>query len=93
MNYEEAKKRRVASDAEGIAAQIVDAATFVHRELGPGLLESVYHTCLKYELESRHLSVRSEIEIPARFKDVYLECGFRADLIVGDKILVELKAV
>ena len=93
MNFEEAKKRRVAADAEGIAAQIVDAAILVHRELGPGLLESVYHTCLKYELESRNLSVRSEIEIPVRFKDVCLECGFRADLIVGDKILIELKAV
>ena len=93
MNYEEAKKQRAAADAEGIAAQIVDAAILVHRELGPGLLESVYHTCLKHELASRNFSVCSETEIPIHFKDLKFECGFRADLIINNKVLIELKAV
>ncbi len=54
LNYKEAKKPRTDADIEAIAAQIVDAAILVHRELGPGLLESVYHTCLKHELEFRN---------------------------------------
>jgi GxxExxY protein len=93
LNYEETKKLRVDPAIEEIATQIVDAAISVHRELGPGLLESVYQTCLKHELESRNLSVRSEVEIPIHFKDLNMECGFRADLIINNKVLIELKAV
>ena len=93
MNYEETKNPRIDPAIEEIAAQIVDASISVHRELGPGLLESVYHTCLKHELASRNFSVCSETEIPIHFKDLKFECGFRADLIINNKVLIELKAV
>lgn len=76
-----------------IAKQIVDAAYKIHTTLGPGLLESVYETVMKYELEKRGLSVTRQQPIPVIYEEVYLEVGFRADLIVEDKVIIELKSV
>ena len=78
---------------DGLTEQIIGAAIEVHRELGPGLLESVYLRCLLHELSLRGLSCRSEVEVPVRFKGIHLETGFRMDLIVEDTVVVELKAV
>ncbi|MBW4634184.1 MAG: GxxExxY protein [Iphinoe sp. HA4291-MV1] len=76
-----------------IAKEIVDAAYKIHTKLGPGLLESVYETVLAYELERRGLLVVRQQLIPVVYEGVRLEEGFRADLIVEDKVIVELKSV
>jgi len=75
------------------AKQIVDAAFQVHTSLGPGLLESVYEVVLAYELEQRGLQVVRQQAIPVVYHDTGIEMGFRADLIVEDKVIVEIKSV
>jgi GxxExxY protein len=72
---------------------IIGAAITVHRELGPGLLESVYEKCLALELTKSGFQVCSQKEIPLTYKGLALESGFRADLIVENKVLVELKSI
>ena len=72
---------------------IIGAAIAVHRELGPGLLESVYEKCLAFELADRGLSVTTQKEIPVRYKNLNFDCSFRADLIVENKVLLELKSI
>ena len=80
-------------NVNAISGEIVDAAIKVHRELGPGLLESTYEACLVYELRKRGLDVRSQVELPVTYEEVELEVGYRIDLLVNDKVIVELKAV
>jgi GxxExxY protein len=72
---------------------IISAAITVHRELGPGLLESVYEKCLALELTKSGFQVCSQKEVPLTYKGLALESGFRADLIVENKVLIELKSV
>lgn len=72
---------------------IVDASLAVHRELGPGLLESVYETCLAAELKHRGVSFHRQVGIDIEYRDVILESGLRLDLLVGGRVVVELKAV
>jgi len=72
---------------------IVDAAFRVHCKAGPGLLESAYETILAYELEKRGLRVCRQVSIPILYDDLVLEEGFRADLIVEDLVIIELKSV
>jgi GxxExxY protein len=76
-----------------IAQQIVDAALRVHTTLGPGLLESVYQAALAYELEKRGLRVLRQQAIPVVYDSIRIDTGFYADLIVEDKVIVELKSV
>ena len=76
-----------------IAREIVDAAYKVHTTLGPGLLESAYETVLAYELRKRGLVVDLQKPMPVIYEDVTIEVGFRADMIVEDKVIVELKSV
>ena len=76
-----------------VSGQIVDAAIKVHTVLGPGLLESVYEAAMAHELEKRGFKVLRQHPVPVIFEEVHLECGFRADLIVQDLVVVELKAV
>jgi GxxExxY protein len=76
-----------------IAKQIVDAAYKIHTTTGPGLLESAYEAMLLYELKKRGLRVVSQEPIPVVYEGVMLEVGYRADLIVEDKVIVELKSV
>jgi GxxExxY protein len=82
---------------EGLHRELTDAiigsAITVHRELGPGLLESVYEKCLAFELADRGLSVSAQKEIPVRYKNLTFDCSFRADLIVENKVLIELKSI
>ena len=73
--------------------QIIGGAIAVHKELGPGLLESVYHRCLRYELFLRGLSSVSEFYIPVRYKGIDVEADLRCDFVVEELIVVELKAV
>jgi len=72
---------------------IIEAAIEVHRQLGPGLLESAYEACLESELALRKLHVDRQLPIPVVYKDLKLECGYRIDLVVEHKVVVELKCI
>jgi GxxExxY protein len=72
---------------------IVDAAVAVHRELGPGLLESVYEVILAYELKKRGLSVDRQVSIPIEYHGIKFDEGFRVDILVENKVIIELKSV
>ena len=76
-----------------IATMIVDASYKVHKTLGPGLLESAYEAVLAYELEQRDAMVLRQLPIPVVYESVRLEEGYRADLVVNGKVIVELKSV
>ncbi len=76
-----------------ITGAIVDSAVDIHRQLGPGLLESVYHAILSHELAHRGLRVEREVPIPLTWHGLSLDLGFRADLIVEGEVIVELKSV
>jgi len=76
-----------------VAKEIVDAAYMVHRSLGPGLLESVYETILAHELERKGLNVKRQVPVSISYGGITFEEGFRADLIVEDLVIVELKSV
>ena len=72
---------------------IVDVSYKIHTKLGPGLLESVYEAVLYYELTKKGLSVERQKSIPVIWEDVYLDIGFRSDLIVENKVIIEIKSV
>ena len=76
-----------------ITGVIVDTAINIHKKLGPGLLESVYQVILEYELTKRGLHVEREKPIPVIWENIRMDLGFRADLVVEGKVLVELKSV
>ncbi|PAX52029.1 GxxExxY protein [Brunnivagina elsteri] len=76
-----------------IAKEIVNAAYKIHTTLGPGLLESVYEATMEYEIKKRGLYVVRQQHIDIAYEDMYLEAAFRADLIVEDKVIIELKSV
>ena len=78
---------------EQLTEQIIGACIEVHRELGPGLLESVYHAVLAYELAQRGLRTVSQQAIPVVYGTIRIDTGFRADLIVEDRVIVEIKSV
>ena len=80
-------------DVNRVTREIIGAAIAVHRELGPGLLESAYETCLAYELTQRGLKVEQQKSLPVIYREVHLECGYRLDLVVEDSVIVELKSV
>ena len=80
-------------DQDPLTHEIIGAAIDVHRHLGPGLLESTYETCLGYELDLRGLKVETQKPIEVYYKDVIVSCGYRADMIVEGKVILELKAV
>lgn len=76
-----------------ISSKIIGCAIEVHRELGPGLLESAYEECLYYELKTAGLQVDKQRILPVVYKEVNLDCGYRLDLIVEDKVIIEVKSV
>lgn len=76
-----------------VATAIADAAYKIHRTLGPGLLESAYEAVMLYELKKRGLAVTSQVPIPIRYESICLETGFRADLVVEDLVIIELKSI
>ena len=76
-----------------IATEIVDAAFRVHSALGPGLMESVYEVCLEHELKNRRLAVSRQVTPPVVYDEIEIEAGHRLDLVVDDKVIVELKSV
>ena len=78
---------------EELTGEILGAAIEVHRVLGPGLLESAYEQCLAHELEMRDISFERQVPIKIQYKGIEIDQGYRADLIVDKKIVVELKSV
>ena len=80
-------------DTEVIARQVLDAAFQVHSTLGPGLLESVYETCLAWELEHQGVDVARQVNVPIRYRERELTSGLRLDILVGDRVIVEARAV
>jgi len=82
---------RVRMTENEIAREVVDAAFQIHKRLGPGLLESVYEVILTHELKKRGLGVARQVAIPITYDGIKFEEGFRADLIVEEKVIVELK--
>ncbi|MBX3389657.1 MAG: GxxExxY protein [Phycisphaeraceae bacterium] len=76
-----------------LTGKIISAAVAVHDELGPGLLESAYEACLCFELMNRGLSVRRQVDIPIIYRETHLECGYRADIVVENSVIVEAKSV
>jgi len=76
-----------------IAREVVDSAIKVHSALGPGLLETAYEGCLEHELLLRGLTARTQVPIPVRYKGASIDVGYRIDLLIDEKVVVELKAV
>lgn len=76
-----------------ITESVIGAAMEVHRRLGPGLLESAYHECLCRELALRNIPFERERPLPVEYKSIRLECGYRLDLLVAGKVVVEVKSV
>jgi GxxExxY protein len=76
-----------------IGTILLDAAFAVHKELGPGLLESTYEVCLSYESVQRGLFIETQVPLPVVYKEVKLDCGYRIDLRVERKVIVEIKSV
>jgi GxxExxY protein len=76
-----------------ITEKIIGCAIEVHKNLGPGLLESAYEECLYYELDNHKLNVKRQLALPLVYKDVKLDAGYRIDLLVENKVIVEIKSV
>lgn len=72
---------------------ILDSAIQVHRTLGPGLLESAYQKCLAFELKEKGLNIKTEVGLPLVYKDVEMEVGYRVDIFVDNKVIIEIKSV
>ncbi|MGC2236679.1 MAG: GxxExxY protein [Pyrinomonadaceae bacterium] len=89
MNHRDTETQRL----NEITEKIIGSAISVHRVLGPGLLESAYEECVCYELAQANLKFERQVPLPVIYKGVKLDCGYRMDLVVGDLVIVELKAV
>lgn len=76
-----------------LTKQIIGAAIEVHSQLGPGLLESTYEVCICHELAARGLAFKRQLDLPVHYKGVALDCGYKIDILVEDKVIWELKAV
>jgi GxxExxY protein len=76
-----------------ITRKIIGCAIEVHKNLGPGLLESAYEECLAFELNKAGLSIKRQVPTPVVYKDIKLECGYRIDILVEETVVLELKVV
>lgn len=83
----------IPQEVDALAASVVDAAFQVHKALGPGLLESVYETCLSQELKQRGIPFNSQVALPIHYNGLTLDNGLRLDMLIDSKLIVELKAV
>ena len=80
-------------DINKITETIIGCAIEVHKELGPGLLESAYEECLFYELQRAGLNVEQQVPVPVIYKEIKLDCGYRMDILVEKRVITELKTV
>ena len=81
------------TETDCLTGCVIGAAIDVHRELGPGLLESAYEACLAYELKTRCLEVEVQKPLPILYKNIKLDCGYRLDLVVENQVIIEIKSV
>ena len=93
LSFPEWKRVQVPDDVERLATIVVDSVFCVHKELGPGLLETAYEACLCRELELRGAKHQRQLPVPLDYKGIRVEIGYRADVIVEEKLLLELKTV
>lgn len=77
---------------DALSKRVIGLAIDVHRELGPGLLESTYEACLAHELNSAGIPCVTQIPLPVLYKELKLDCGYRVDLLVDDALIIELKS-
>ena len=87
------RKLAIAYENDPLTEKIIGFAISIHRDLGPGLLESAYEECLCYEIEQSGLSFRRQSALPIVYKSVRLDCGYRMDIVVENRVIVELKTV
>ena len=87
------KTSRSQTDLDPLSGAVIGAAIEVHKALGPGLLESAYQISLEAELEHQGIVFRSQVELPVSYRDRELDCGYRLDLLIENRIIVELKSV
>jgi GxxExxY protein len=78
---------------EQLTEKVIGAAIEVHRELGPGLMESAYEECLCHELHLRALKFERQVPLPVHYKGIGLDCGYRIDLVIDDSLILELKCL
>jgi GxxExxY protein len=78
---------------DDLSNRVIGCAIDVHRQLGPGLLESTYEQCLAYELNQKEILFKIQQPIPVAYKEIKLDCGYRVDFFVDDRLIVELKSV
>lgn len=83
----------LSEELNALSYKVIGLAIEVHRQLGPGLLESAYQACLIYELQKAGLKVEKEIPLPIKYKEISLDQGYRIDLLIEDKLVIELKTV
>jgi GxxExxY protein len=83
----------VLGERDSLTESVIGLAIEVHRALGPGLLESAYQECLCYELKAKGMAFGRQVALPVVYKSVKLDCGYRMDLVVEDRLVVELKTV
>jgi len=76
-----------------LSQHVLDAAFRVHTALGPGLLESAYEHCLCYELDKHHVQLRRQVQLPVVYGEIEIDAGYRIDMLVGNRIIVQIKAV
>jgi GxxExxY protein len=81
------------NEKDPLTEKVIGYAIEVHKQLGPGLLESAYQKCLGYELQQAGLNFESEKALPVLYKELELDCGYRIDLLIEGKLILELKAV
>jgi len=80
-------------DINTLSNVVIGAAIDVHKTLGPGLLETAYETCLCHEIDLRGIEYQKQIQLPVKYKSIQLDCGYRLDILVENKIVIELKTV
>jgi GxxExxY protein len=83
----------ISSERDPVTDRVIGLAIEVHRQLGPGLLESVYEECLCYEMQVQGIPYRRQVQLPIQYKGVHLECGHRMDIVVDEKLIIEIKSV
>ena len=93
ITTEAQRHREIEDGKDPRTSPIIGAAIEVHRNLGPGLLESAYEECLCHELQLRGLDFKHQVPLPLLYKGLRLDCGYKIDLIVRDEVILELKAI
>jgi len=87
------KDHRKDTERDPLSEKVIGFAIEVHRHLGPGLMESAYEACLCYELSVAGIPFERQLPLPVRYKEVHLDCGYRMDIVVDKRLVIELKTV